>query len=84
MYNKILEKLKDKNICILGFGIEGISTYKFIRKHFPNKFLTIIDKKDITNIEILRNDLNIKIVYGEEYLNNLEKYDLIYLNISSK
>ena len=77
MYNKILEKLKDKNICILGFGIEGISTYKFIRKHFPNKFLTIIDKKDITNIEILRNDLNIKIVYGEEYLNNLEKYDLI-------
>lgn len=77
MYNSIIEKLKDKNICILGFGMEGISTYNFIRRHLPNKFITIIDKKDISNLEILKDDLNINIVYGEDYLNNLDKYDLI-------
>ena len=34
MYSeKIIEKLKDKNIAILGFGREGKSTYNFIRKH---------------------------------------------------
>ena len=77
MYNSIIEKLKDKNICILGFGMEGISTYNFIRRNLPNKFITIIDKNDKSNLEILKNDTNINIVFGEDYLNNLDKYDLI-------
>ena len=47
MYKLILEKLKDKSIAILGFGREGKSTYNFLRKHFPEKELTIIDQKEI-------------------------------------
>ena len=74
MYNKIIEKLKDKNICILGFGREGMSTYKFIRRHLPNKFITIIDKKDVSD---LVNDDSVNIVYGDNYLDNLDSYDLI-------
>lgn len=31
----ILEQIKDKKIVILGFGKEGVSTYRFIRKYFP-------------------------------------------------
>lgn len=73
MYSElIIEKLKNKNIAILGFGKEGKSTYKFIRKHLPDKHLTIIDKN---NIEI--NDSNIDVVYGDNYLDNLSIYDLI-------
>ena len=37
MYNLIIQKLEKNSICILGFGKEGISTYKFIRRHLPLK-----------------------------------------------
>ena len=77
MYKRIIEKLKDKNVAILGFGKEGISTYKFIRRHLNQK-LTIIDKNEkIKDNELLLNDNNIEFVVGENYLDNLEKYDVI-------
>ncbi len=41
--SKIIEKLKDKKIIILGFGMEGQSTYKYIRKYLPDKELVIMD-----------------------------------------
>lgn len=77
MYNKILEKLKNKNIAILGFGKEGKSTYNFIRR-YSNEPLTILDKNDIlNNNEYLKEDKNLKIITGDTYLDNLEQYDLI-------
>lgn len=77
MYRKIINKIKDKNVAILGFGKEGISTYKFIRRHLNQK-LTIIDKNEkIKENEILSNDNNIEFVLGNKYLDNLDKYDLI-------
>ena len=39
----IIDALKDKKIVILGFGKEGISSYHFIRKYFPNQPLSIAD-----------------------------------------
>ena len=74
MYNKILEKIKNKNICILGFGMEGKSTYNFIRRHFKDMHITIIDKKDISK-EI--DDSNVEFICGPNYLDNLDIYDLI-------
>lgn len=77
MYNKILEKLKNKNIAILGFGKEGKSTYNFIRR-YSKEPLTILDKNDILkNNEYLKEDKNLTIITGDTYLNNLEQYDLI-------
>lgn len=72
MYKEIIEKLKGKNIAILGFGREGKSTYKFIRKYLKDIHLTIIDKKDFE-----LKDTNITKVVGENYLDNLGKYDVI-------
>lgn len=72
MYNKIINKLKDKNIAILGFGKEGKSTYNFIRKYLPSKELTILDKNEISI-----NDNLVKIATGETYLDSLADYDLI-------
>lgn len=74
MIESIINELKDKNIAILGFGMEGISTYKFIRKHL-DMHLTIIDKVDIH--DKLENDSNVTIIYGDNYLDDLEKYDLV-------
>ena len=73
MYSEeIVKKLVGKNIAILGFGKEGKSTYNFIRKHLPDIFLTVLDKVAITI-----NDDKVTIISGDDYLNNLEKYDLI-------
>ena len=67
MINSILEELKDKNVAILGFGIEGRSTYNFIRRYSDMK-LTIIDKVNISD-----NLNNVDIIYGENYLDDLDK-----------
>lgn len=78
MYKKILEKIKNKNIAIMGFGKEGKSTYNFIRKHDQETKITILDKNDILkNNEYLKNDKNTTIIIGEDYLKDLKKYDLI-------
>lgn len=79
MYNKILEHLKNKKIAIVGFGREGKSTYKFIRKYLNNQELEILDgnEKSLELNEELKNDKNLKIITGKNYLDNLEKYDLI-------
>lgn len=64
--------LDNKNTAILGFGLEGKSTYEFIRKQNKEMFLTIIDRN-----EVKLDDKNVRVIYGEDYLNNLEQYDII-------
>jgi len=77
MINNIINELDGKNIAILGFGMEGRAAYNFIRR-YSNMHITIIDKNNIlTNNEYLNNDNNIDIVYGDNYLEGLDKYDLI-------
>ena len=78
MYNKIIEKLKNKNVAILGFGKEGRSTYNFIRRHLDLK-LTILDKdKELINKnQFLADDKNLDFVLGSTYLDNLSRFDII-------
>lgn len=78
MCEKIIAYLNSKNVAILGFGMEGISTYKFIRKH-SNMPLTIVDKNDVyeKNNDLLKNDNNLSFIVGDDYLKNLEQFDLI-------
>lgn len=66
MYNGLIEYLKNKKICILGYGKEGISTYNFLKKNGISD-ITVHDKieKDVYG------------VYGDNYLDNLSDYDLI-------
>ena len=77
MYKKIIDKLKDKKIAILGFGKEGKSTYSFIRKYLPEKLLTVLDLNDVSNNELFSGDNNVEIICGDKYLDNLDKYDCI-------
>ena len=76
MKDSIIEKLKGKHIAILGFGKEGQSTFQFILDNLPNNKVTIIDKNDVSS-SIVPNE-NVNVVYGDNYLDNLAQYDLIF------
>lgn len=69
----LIEYIKDKKILILGFGREGKSTYNFIRKYLPEKHLTLGDKNIVTI-----DDSNISFDCGEDYLEHLDNYDLVF------
>lgn len=71
--SKIVQDLKNKTILIIGFGREGNSTYNFIRKHLPEKHITIADKNEISII-----DPYLTIISGVDYLKHLNQYDLIF------
>ena len=70
---------KDKKIAILGLGIEGVSTAKFLKE--KGAVITILDKKSEDQIEPSlfseANDLGASFVLGEEYLAHLTEYDIV-------
>lgn len=67
-------QLKDKNIAILWFGLEGKSTLRFLMDHHIDfKNITILDaNKDLDSHE------HVKAVTGKEYTRNLGQYDVIF------
>lgn len=73
---KLINYLKDKKILILGFGGEGKSTYNYIRKNIGNKKIYIADKNKIID-KVLENDKNVELIYGNNYLEGLDDYDII-------
>ena len=78
MYKEILDKFINKNIAILGFGREGKSTYKFLRRFFPDVKLTIVDKNiNISSDSIFNDDKNVLFELGDNYLSNLDDFDII-------
>ena len=79
MIEKIINSLKNKKIAILGFGREGKSTYKFIRKYLKDEEVTIIDQVDIkdNNLEMFKDDNKVYFISGDNYLDDLNKYDII-------
>lgn len=79
MIADLINYFQNKKILILGFGREGQSTYKLIRKYIKEQTLYIADRKENfeKDYEFLSQDKNIKCISGESYLENLEEYDLI-------
>ena len=75
MIEEIINFIKNKNITILGFGLEGKSIYNFIRRYLKDKKIDIrvdkIEEKDRLQ------DENVNYIVGEDYLSNLESYDII-------
>ncbi len=69
---RVIDYLKDKNVLILGFGREGQSTLRFLRKYLPNKKLTVAD---VTAVTV--NDPLVTVVSGEDYLSCIGDFDVI-------
>lgn len=65
---------KAEKIAIVGLGREGISTYKLIRKIFPEKPLLLVDFDERTkDSEIFSNDRHVDFLCGKNYLDDLAK-----------
>lgn len=79
MYQKIIDKLKNKKIAILGFGREGKSTYNFIKNNIDDYNVTIIDGNSnlLDSNSYLLEDKKLNFILGDNYLDDLDKYDLI-------
>ena len=79
MINNLIKYFEGKKILILGFGKEGQSTYKLIRKYLKQQILYIADKEmNFQNdYEMLKDDSNLVFISGEKYLEDLKKYDII-------
>lgn len=78
------ERYRDKQILILGFGREGKTTYHFLRRLLPEQTMTLMDEREIDlGDEIFRlptggRDEKIRLLWGENYLQDLNCYDLIF------
>lgn len=71
--------LKGKSILIAGYGREGRSTYKLIRKILPDTHLAIADSNPrLVNEPIVETDNHLDLYYGENYLNCADRFDLIF------
>lgn len=78
MRNDIIKSLIDKNIAILGFGLEGKSTYNYIRKYLPDQKITILDGSEkvlVENPDLIKD--NVELVLGDTYLDHLDMFDVI-------
>jgi UDP-N-acetylmuramoylalanine--D-glutamate ligase len=78
MIEKIIKRLENQNILILGFGLEGKSTLQFLRKHHVPCQIAIADKN--TPEKHLAQQLHeqgIDCYFGDNYLNLNDSFDLI-------
>ncbi len=62
--------IKDKSVCILGFGREGKSTYALFTKAGGFKSITICDQNPVSAD-------GANTVTGQDYQKNLDQYDIV-------
>ncbi len=77
-----LTQLTNKKILILGFAREGLSSYKFLRRHFKRQLIGVADSKAVKQFaepykKILRQDKNLELFLGKNYLKALDKFEII-------
>lgn len=79
-----LTELLNKSILVLGYGVEGISTFKLLRELFPKQRVGIADSRDIRELlpegnELLTTDSNVILSwnFGRDYLSFCDRYDVI-------
>ncbi len=67
MFELIINRLKNKRILILGFGREGRSTLRFVKKYLPDAVADVADKNAMEGVTHS----------GESYLESVKNYDIV-------
>ncbi|MBR3694161.1 MAG: UDP-N-acetylmuramoyl-L-alanine--D-glutamate ligase [Erysipelotrichales bacterium] len=73
MYNVLPNVTENTKIMLLGFSREGQSSYRYIRKLYPDLTIYIHDIREIDTSTLT----NVVTICGEKYLEHLEQYDMI-------
>jgi UDP-N-acetylmuramoylalanine--D-glutamate ligase len=76
-------ELDRKSIIIVGFGVEGQSTYTFLRSRWPEQVLAIADRHPYSESEIapevrsaIEHDTNLRLIFGSDYMDYLAQYEI--------
>lgn len=79
MKKLLIPLLGNRKLLILGFGREGQSTFRYIRKHFPATIIGIADRNPHLFEESPENDIaqGFPIHLGANYLEAISNYQLI-------
>lgn len=77
-----LTDLEKPSLLILGLGQEGVATYSFLRKLFPEKPLVIADQIPFETLssglqDLLTQDQKTERRFGVDYLQGLDQIDII-------
>jgi len=77
-----LKELRNKKILILGLGQEGMSSFLFLRKLFPEMKIGLADKLPLKQLnketrKKISADKDIDLHLGKNYLNALDQYQVI-------
>jgi len=80
---------RDKNIAILGLGVEGVALAKFLRGKVAS--ITLLDQENLENLlsraeeesnlelkDLLGQVNDYKMVLGKKYLNSLTDFDIVF------
>ncbi len=71
LINHLKELIKDKTVLILGFGREGRSTYRLLKKAGGYKKIAVSDLNPVTDIEE-------QTFSGTDYQKQIENYDIVF------
>lgn len=74
MLSLLKERIKNKNVLILGFGREGKSTYRRLGEAGGYKSVSIADKNPV-NADLPE---SVKIITGENYQSVINDYDIVF------
>jgi UDP-N-acetylmuramoylalanine--D-glutamate ligase len=74
------EELEQQSVLILGFGTEGQATYEFLRKRWPDKPLSIADRRKLDEFPVelakgLQEDAALTLNFGPRYLDSADGYN---------
>ena len=67
MFDLILNRLCGKRILVLGFGREGRSTLRFLKKYLPDAVVAVADKNEMEGVKH----------FGDCYLEAMYDYDIV-------
>ena len=77
-FAEYIKKYTDgKTVCILGFGREGKSTYRILKKYCTPSAIAVAD---LNNVDRTANELpeEVELICGNDYQKELDRFDIVF------